>query len=258
MSYKESSEQGIIMRLFKGMLMTGNQLKILAALLMLVDHIGVMLYPNIIELRIIGRLSFPIFAFFIAEGCVHTKNKKMYFLGIFLLGIFCQMIFFFTQGRLDLGILITFSVSILLCYLLNTVKQTLFSRDRGVLLKILLIVAFVLAVGVTYIFNQKFYVDYGFFGCVLPAFACLFRSVQANGKTYLQKLDHNFIHVIIFGIGLYLLSIDFGTIQLYSLLALPLLFLYSGKLGKHPMKWFFYIFYPVHFAMLALMQQLFF
>ena len=56
------------MNLKKANFLTRDQLKILAAFLMLVDHIGVMLYPDIQLLRIIGRLSFPIFSFLIAEG----------------------------------------------------------------------------------------------------------------------------------------------------------------------------------------------
>ena len=68
---------------------------------MLIDHIGVMLYPNIDTFRIIGRLSFPIFAFKIAEGCVHTKNKIKYFLWIFLLGILCQIVFYYVEKSTD-------------------------------------------------------------------------------------------------------------------------------------------------------------
>ena len=104
------------MNLSKRDYLTGNQLKIIAALLMLVDHIGVMLYPKIIVLRIIGRLSFPIFAFLIAEGCVYTKKKRDYFLRTFLLGILCQIVFYMAEGSTDFGILITFSISILFIF----------------------------------------------------------------------------------------------------------------------------------------------
>lgn len=70
---------------------SGNVIKILAAILMVIDHIGVILFPNVLLLRIIGRLSFPLFAFMIAEGAKYTKNKLKYFLGIFILGIICQI-----------------------------------------------------------------------------------------------------------------------------------------------------------------------
>ena len=52
------------------------------------------------------------------------------------------------------------------------------------------------------------------------------------------------------GVGLILLSWDLKGIQIWSLLALPLLMLYSGRRGKWNMKYFFYIFYPAHLASL--------
>ena len=56
-------------------IISGSTLKIIGCILMLIDHIGYHLYPKIEILRIIGRLSMPIFAFLISEGCFYTKNK---------------------------------------------------------------------------------------------------------------------------------------------------------------------------------------
>ena len=61
-------------------LLSNNMLKIIAAIFMVCDHVGVILFPKIEFLRIIGRLSFPIFAYLIAEGAKHTKNKLRHFL----------------------------------------------------------------------------------------------------------------------------------------------------------------------------------
>ena len=63
--------------------LTNNKLKIIAMISMLIDHIGVALFPYVEIFRIIGRLAFPIFAYMIAEGCRYTKNRKKY-LGIIL------------------------------------------------------------------------------------------------------------------------------------------------------------------------------
>ena len=60
--------------------LTGNQLKLLALITMTIDHIGMILFPHIPLFRIIGRLSMPIFAYMIAEGCRHTRNRKKYLL----------------------------------------------------------------------------------------------------------------------------------------------------------------------------------
>ena len=48
------------------MKLNGNQLKIIALITMAIDHIGMYLFPQILFLRIIGRLSMPIFAYMIA------------------------------------------------------------------------------------------------------------------------------------------------------------------------------------------------
>ena len=69
----------------------GNQLKLIAAFAMLLDHMGVLLFPQVRLLRILGRLAYPVFAFMIAEGCRYTKNKLRYFLLVFGLGTGCHM-----------------------------------------------------------------------------------------------------------------------------------------------------------------------
>ena len=63
-------------------------LKCLAALFMLVDHIGMVFPTMLTELglptwadglpRLIGRLAFPIFAYFEAEGCRRTRFFHRY------------------------------------------------------------------------------------------------------------------------------------------------------------------------------------
>ena len=45
--------------------MNRNQLKILACISMVVDHIGYVMLPDIAALRIIGRIAMPVFGFFI-------------------------------------------------------------------------------------------------------------------------------------------------------------------------------------------------
>ena len=94
--------------------LSGNALKIIALIAMTVDHIGVILLGGNVVWRIIGRISFPIFAFMIAEGCRYTKNKRQYLGTIFLLGAVCQAVYYFGEKSLYQGILITFSLSIII------------------------------------------------------------------------------------------------------------------------------------------------
>ena len=60
---------------------------------MIIDHIGVIFFPSNDIFRIIGRISFPIFCFFIVEGYFHSKNIKKYLFRILLLGVISELIF---------------------------------------------------------------------------------------------------------------------------------------------------------------------
>ena len=64
----------------KKLSLTNNQLKIIAVISMLLDHVGKELFPQYTILQIFGRVAFPIFSFMIAEGCLYTRDKKKYFL----------------------------------------------------------------------------------------------------------------------------------------------------------------------------------
>ena len=56
----------------------GFTLKWIAIVSMLIDHMGAILFPQYIEMRIVGRLAFPIYCFLLAEGAVHTSNIRRY------------------------------------------------------------------------------------------------------------------------------------------------------------------------------------
>ena len=237
--------------------LSGNALKLIAAVLMVLDHVGYFLSPQYVILRVLGRLSFPIFAFMIAEGCYHTRNKWRYFFGIFGLAIAYQVFDFFVVRDNYMCILVTFSLAILFIYLLQFVKSRLFVIGSfwGALLGCVLLSMAVIGI---YLLNRIFRIDYGFWGCLVPAFACILKKPDRLSSPFLEKLDRFWVHILTFGIGLLLLSIKAGWVQIYCLLALPLLLLYSGERGKWKMKWFFYVFYPVHIGIIYLIGRWFF
>lgn len=219
----------------KGIL-NGNHLKLIAAFTMLLDHAGILLFPRLEILRILGRIAFPIFAFMIAEGCRYTRNKLRYFLMVFGLGVACQLVYYVTSGDTYLNILLTFSCAILLIYLLQAAGRTQNWKQQFWWSAIFAAGVF-LALGMTQILT----IDYGFWGIMIPVFAAF---SQGKGKTG-SKLP-----VLMTAVGLIFLGADLGGVQHYALLAIPLLLLYNGQRGKANLKYFFYIFYPVHLAVL--------
>lgn len=238
--------------------LTGNMLKWIAAIFMVVDHVGVILFPSLTVLRILGRLSFPLFAFMIAEGCRYTRNKARYFFGIFGMGTACQLVLFFYNGSLEMNILLTFSLSVLLVLSFARAKEKIFDENSPILHPFAAILLFAgMLVGVV-LLGGALDLDYGVTGCMVPLFASLFHPPKGKENTVLHRMDRPATHVLTMGLGLLLLAIDDGGIQWFGLLALPLLLLYSGKRGKWRMKYFFYVFYPVHLLVIEGISYIFF
>src|SRR3989344_561999 len=71
--------------------MTAFQIKLVAIITMVIDHIGIFLFPQLIILRIIGRLSFSLFAWLIANGAHHSKNKMHYLMRLLIVGVISQI-----------------------------------------------------------------------------------------------------------------------------------------------------------------------
>jgi len=221
----------------------------LAAALMVIDHIGVIFFPNDLIWRYIGRVSMPIFAYFIAEGCRYTRSPWGYLGKLFACLVVCQIGNYVGTGSLEICILGTFLLGAMLLFCLQNAKRAFFGKDleKGVLWTIV----FGVGIAVTYYVNQLTYIDYGFWACVLPVFAGAF-YLPENAPAHRRKLDNKWLSLLCFAIGLCLLVLfdDYAEVQAYCLLALPLLACYSGKRGKGNMKYFFYLFYPLHLALL--------
>lgn len=219
--------------------MSGFVLKMIAVAIMIIDHTGLFFFPEAMWLRIIGRIGFPIFAYFIAEGFRYTNSRTKYFLRIFSLAVICQLVYGIVGDFRTMCILVTFSCSLILMEVAeraikacNQRKATAFSLYLLLLLSLLF--GF-------YVFCQAFSVDYGFAGILTPFLISLFKTKP--GK--------------LFGVGLaaFLITLEVylaisSWIQLYAFLSIPLLALYNGKPGKYRMKYFFYLFYPLHLASL--------
>lgn len=73
-------------------------LKWIAIATMTVDHVGAVLYPTYEVLRLIGRLSFPLFCYLTALGVETTRNVKNYFIRLFVFAFVSQIPFHLALG----------------------------------------------------------------------------------------------------------------------------------------------------------------
>ncbi|MBQ7817140.1 MAG: hypothetical protein IJ339_07295, partial [Oscillospiraceae bacterium] len=187
---------------------TGNQLKLIAAIAMVIDHIGSYLLPQMTALRIIGRLAYPIFAFMIAEGFTHTQNRKKYLLRMVIMSVILQLVYAVVVGSAHQCIFVTFSLSIALCMLAdNAIKRD--STLRWAFFALAVVgVCFYTTTLPDILTGTGFSVDYGFFGVMLPV-------VVFMAKTRRSKL-------IMLTVMLCLLSAVYGYIQCFALAAVPL------------------------------------
>lgn len=233
--------------------LTGYQIKYIALISMFLDHFRVVAEPYIpyslyLFLHGIGRLAFPIFCFFLAEGFYYTKNRRAYLMRLILFGILSELPFDIAlQSSLkdDLAgpfswaaqnVMFTMAIGFGLMMLL-----TKYSSHRYDQLRLgFIILALLLA--------EALHVDYGAVGvCTILLF-------------YYRKRNHpdqNEVSSLAFCmIPLVLLSLAY-PIQLVCILSLVPLSLYRQERGKG-WKYLFYVFYPAHLLLLYALVYLLF
>lgn len=189
---------------------------------MLVDHIGVVFFPDAIAFRIVGRISFPLFIWLLVQGEAHTKDVGRYGLRLAVLGVISQPIYQLTFGTARPNILFELLLG-LICLRLARV----FPRFQFPI--------WIAGAGL----SELLIMGYGSYGIGLVALARYYRPTVLWGVAW---------------VGFHLLWAWFeGPFQLPAI-AVPLVFgLANGERG--PKARWFYAFYPGHLALLWLMRQ---
>ncbi len=211
--------------------MNRNVLKFIALISMLIDHIGWQIFPDAIWLRAIGRIAFPIFAFFIAQGLRYTSNRKMYVFNMAIVALVSQIPYFLLTQRFALNILFTFLMAILIIHLIENYNR----------LQIVSIIFGILIFAALIILEPFNIIDYGTLGVVL---VCVFYFLK-DKKLYLP------IGAVVL-LSLTLKNCLFGGFTLINLIgfcnliSILLLMFYNGHKGNKNLKYLFYVFYPVH------------
>lgn len=232
--------------------LSGTTLKIIALVIMTIDHIGMVLFPSVIWLRIIGRLAMPVFAFMIVEGCYYTHNRLKYFLQVAVVGIVFQvLILLFIQSFYQF-ILITFSMSIPVIYAFQELYGAVFKGEKGriavwciICFAALLCAWLICSVLPDRLVWSDFEIDYGFYGVILPLLVYIPNFFMKKGSPYYRP-----VQLLLEGIGILLLVSAYGTLEAWALFSLILLLLYNGRRGRLRIKYFFYLYFPLHLGLL--------
>lgn len=201
-------------------------LKWIALLTMTIDHIGLVLFPKFLFLRIIGRIAFPIFAYQLAVGFRKTSNRTRYALRLAAFSFVSQPVYSLIH-RHGLNIGFTLLAAFFMLFLWEI------KNPVGKLLAIVWIAAI-------FFFGQP--LEYGFYGIAL-----IFCFYIFDGKPKET------------GISIVLLNLFYGFdtrawIQLYSLFTIPLIYKEWKQSMSFP-KWLFYVYYPLHLLVLYSMKR---
>ena len=209
-------------------------LKLIAITSMMIDHYGAIFAPQEDIYRYIGRLAFPIFCFLLVEGFIHTRDIKKYGQRLLIFALISEIPFDLAfYGSIELShqnIFFTLFIGLVMMYFLEKSHDT---WNKISIISMAMIAAFILLV------------DYNIVGII---YILLFYLTKDMVR--IKRLPLIAIVLSIVNLGLA------GMTQQFSLLALPLLFFYNGKLGpvNKMAKSFFYIFYPLHLGIFYLIQ----
>ncbi len=219
------------MNLSKYQIFSSSSLKLIALITMVIDHIGYLLFPQITLFRIIGRLSFPLYAFLIGEGCIHTKNKAKYLLKVFLTFITYEVITTVIHKKISLCVLFGFALFIVFTIIMDWAKKNW--HKRYLIPELFAILSCI----IIFVLDPSYTV----FTFILPLIVYL----NKNNKSKM---------IIFFLFSLILMSVMYGGRQPYGIIAIIPIVLYNGKKGKINLKNFFYIIYPLHYLILGIIQ----
>lgn len=219
------------------------QLKLFAIIGMLLDHIAVV-FPDIplflkYPFYFLGGITFPIMAYLLIEGHKYTKNKISYGIRLFIFALISQIPYtlaFINNVSLQAT---NIFFTLFLCYLLIIVYKR-FNKFLFILFYL-----FVLAL------QLKFAMDWAIAGPILMVMLLMTGESQ---ERLIYTLPIFSITIIVSSGFMYDMSI-FNIIFFVGsgTLALFLLYNYNGERGK-PMKYLFYIFYPLHLLILYLVN----
>lgn len=208
-----------------------DYLKIIAMVTMMIDHIAYYLVPEYtltyIIMRMLGRIAFPIFAYYVAMGFKNTLDINKYTLRMFIFALISQIPFYFFTGKVFyLNVMFTFFIALLMLRLF----------EKNNLVWVLLLFLADIA-----------HMDYGAYGLVI---ILIFYLYSDNPKItfiliFFLTLIYNSLDALQYG------YISFRMyIQMFCVLSIPII--YTNLKPLRINKYISYLFYPVHIGLIVL------
>jgi hypothetical protein len=232
--------------------LTSNVIKMIAIIAMTIDHIAWTFFPHysldapVLSMKIIGRLTAPIMMFFIAEGYYHTKNIKKYIFRLFIFAIISHYAYAiaFDKNFIPFKTGVFDQTSVIWALMLGLVALAI-RESKTLKLKMW----------------QKYIIIFIIVWAAFPAdwstpaaLAVLYMGI--NHGNFKKQMFSLIICITMYAV-IYAIFLDvvYGILQMLIVLAIPILYQYNGRRGKWKgMKWFFYIYYPLHLIIFGLIK----
>jgi len=195
----------------------------IAMLTMLIDHVGLIFFPDQEWFRIVGRIAFPLYCWFLVQGYQHTRNLKKYMWRLFWLACISQIPYTLAFNQWELNVIFTLLLGLLALYTMDHIQEekTKWSFIFGI-----------------FIAGTIIPMDYGIYGILL---ILLFHS-YSNRKLIAYHMIQNLVFLFAYGEGFWL--------QLFSILGSILIVLLPSYHPLTRFRWLYRSFYPVHLAIL--------
>ena len=265
---------------------TSYLLRIIALSTMFVDHLAACVLLPMIKagmvsssysvvymlMRYVGRLAFPLFCFFLAQGMVYSRSKEKYMFRLLLLAIVSEPIYDYTcrSGIVDMKYqnviweLLFGAFIIYVLQKLGIVANPLTGKKESVCSALRKGVSLVIAIGVisvALVIASLLNFDYAIAGILLILCLYLLRDKKklcvAVGAMIL--FVGTFLDTLITGdvTGDILQgAFDSAVVEMFGVFSLMLTVYYSGVRGRNMPKWISYGFYPLHLLLLTVIRTL--
>ena len=219
-----------------------EELKIIACISMLIDHVGAAFFPGSMWLRILGRLAFPLYCYLLVEGAAHTRDPKKYGRRLLLGAVLAEAPYdFLFFGR------VTWAYQNVMVTLFLGLVMITWARSRkryGYLLPLCL----------CFFAAEVLNADYGCWGVALIGLFAV--TAEKNHEKLLQLAGMAAIFWLMDGVSVPVFGLRI-PIQMFGLAAIVPIALYTGRkvTDSRGLKWAFYLFYPLHMVVLLLIGR---
>ena len=241
-----------------------KQLKDIALVFMVLDN-AYLRFSNVISsvAHLITRFVAPLFAWLMVDGFFHTRSKKKYCKRLWISAVLMQIgnelsFAIWKEGGIGDNIFLTLAFGFTIILLFDMAKDAV--EKKKILFNISAIFLTLIALTISIVplpIGRGIMLEGGIE--LIPFILIAYFYHNSKWKQTVLIVLYSVLLFFIFG-GFELFSQGFDMFCVnsdwMSFTVLPFIFLYNNEKGRKGGKWFFYIFYPLHLWIIAILGNI--